>query len=71
VTDNGGDGSAAASATDGTQRGLIGMRERLALVGGELVKAGPSASGYIVEAVIPVEPARTDDVDGRERELAP
>ncbi|HXR42110.1 MAG TPA: histidine kinase [Acidothermaceae bacterium] len=70
VTDNGGDGSAAASATDGTQRGLIGMRERLALVGGELVKAGPSASGYIVEAVIPVEPARTDDVDGRERELA-
>ncbi len=63
-------GRAAASTVGGSQRGLIGMRERLTMVGGKLVKAGPSASGYVIEAVVPIEPASLDDEDRRERELA-
>lgn len=73
VTDNGGERRGASSASNGTQRGLIGMRERLAMVGGELVKAGPSASGYVVEAVLPLDATPTDPTDAAdsyERELA-
>ena len=51
ITDDG--RSAAPSATAG--HGLTGMRERLALFGGEL-SAGPSASGgWRVRATLPVE----------------
>jgi signal transduction histidine kinase len=44
-------------AGDGTGRGLIGMRERLAMVGGRLVGAGPHESGYRVHAIIPLDGA--------------
>jgi signal transduction histidine kinase len=51
------DGQAAASA-DGDGHGLVGMRERAELYGGEL-EAGPSqGGGYAVRARLPVEPAR-------------
>jgi signal transduction histidine kinase len=45
--------------TTGAGRGLIGMRERLRLAGGELAEAGPvpSGEGYRVRARIPVERA--------------
>jgi signal transduction histidine kinase len=38
---------------DGSGRGLIGMRERLTLAGGELLHAGPDGPGFLVEAVLP------------------
>jgi len=56
VSDNGGDGRPAevpAPATEGGGHGLIGMRERVALFGGEL-SAGPRPEGgYAVVARIP------------------
>jgi signal transduction histidine kinase len=55
VTDTG--GSPSASAATGNGRGLIGLRERLALYGGTL-RAGPRPlSGYRVQALIPLEEA--------------
>ncbi|WP_245757079.1 sensor histidine kinase [Amycolatopsis xylanica] len=52
VTDTGGD---AAAAVTGAGRGLIGLRERLALYGGTL-RSGPRAhEGYRVTALIPLE----------------
>jgi len=39
-------------------RGLIGMRERAALVGG-VIEAGPGVEGYVVRALLPITPART------------
>jgi signal transduction histidine kinase len=48
-------GRPGASAGTGTGRGLIGLRERLAVYGGVL-QAGPRLSGgYRVHARIPVE----------------
>jgi signal transduction histidine kinase len=41
--------------TEGSGRGLIGMRERLGLAGGRLVHAAPGATGFEVHAVVPVE----------------
>jgi signal transduction histidine kinase len=58
VTDTGGHGSPRA-ADAGSGRGLIGLRERLALYGGTL-HAGPRVrGGYRVAAVIPFDPAGT------------
>jgi signal transduction histidine kinase len=39
----------------GTGRGLIGMRERVALAGGSLVETGPTGRGFRVHARLPVE----------------
>ncbi|MEU5885028.1 histidine kinase [Spirillospora sp. NPDC047279] len=56
VTDTG--GRPAPAARTGTGRGLIGMRERLAVYGGTL-DAGPSPNGgYRVHAVVPLEDVR-------------
>jgi signal transduction histidine kinase len=44
-------------ATAGSGHGLIGMRERVALYGGQL-RTGPLGDrGYLVEATLPLEPA--------------
>jgi signal transduction histidine kinase len=40
-------------AGDGAGRGLIGMRERIALAGGQLVEAGHDGNGFRVHALIP------------------
>jgi signal transduction histidine kinase len=49
------DGSGAASAPSGTGHGVIGMRERAALTGGEL-RAGPRAAGrFSVHARLPFD----------------
>ena len=65
VTDDGGHGAAGQPAHDGTQRGLIGMRERLAMVGGELLAAGPHGAGYLVRAVVPIDHPGADPVTNR------
>lgn len=44
----------AGAAELGTGRGLIGMRQRLDLVGGALLRAGPQDGGYAVAAAIPL-----------------
>jgi signal transduction histidine kinase len=56
VTDNGRTPSSPARAGDGAGHGIAGMRERVALYGGELV-AEPTASGFRVLASIPTEQA--------------
>ena len=59
VTDTG--GTRPPSADAGSGRGLIGLRERLALYGGTL-DAGPRIrGGYRLEAVIPLAPAASPD----------
>jgi signal transduction histidine kinase len=40
-------------ATSGTGRGLIGMRERITLAGGQLIEAGYDGTGFRVHALIP------------------
>jgi signal transduction histidine kinase len=53
------DNGAGAPASGGTGNGLRGMRERAALLGGE-VAAGPgSAGGFVVRARIPLDPGET------------
>jgi signal transduction histidine kinase len=46
-------GAGAASSVNGTGRGLLGMRERVRLYGGE-VESGPDGAGFRVRARIPV-----------------
>src|SRR5262249_10947802 len=56
VCDDGAGGPRAAELTGGGH-GLLGMRERVALFGGEL-EAGPAGAGYRVRAALPIgEPA--------------
>jgi signal transduction histidine kinase len=49
------DGPATSSGptTSGTGRGLIGMRERITLAGGQLIEAGHDGTGFRVHALIP------------------
>jgi signal transduction histidine kinase len=57
VVDHGrGDGSGTRAGTIRGGRGLIGMRERVTLYGGQ-VESGPTESGFRVRARIPVGPA--------------
>lgn len=61
-----GAGAQAPDAEGPRGRGLLGMRERLALVGGRLERAGPDASGhggFVVEARIPVPGADRPGAD--------
>jgi signal transduction histidine kinase len=53
VTDTG--GSSAPSASTGNGRGLIGLRERIAVYGGTLETGKLRDGGYLVRAVIPGE----------------
>jgi signal transduction histidine kinase len=53
VSDRGGETAQAISGL-GTGRGLIGMRQRLELVGGRLLQAGRDGDGFRVRAVIPL-----------------
>ena len=53
------DGRGGTEPSDGRGRGLIGMRERAALLGGDF-SAGPSSDGgFEVRARLPIEPAAT------------
>jgi signal transduction histidine kinase len=57
VVDDGGSADRPAPASPGNGHGLIGMRERVAVHGGELT-AGPSGAGWAVEATIPLRGAQ-------------
>jgi signal transduction histidine kinase len=47
---------APASAPPGPGQGLLGMRERAAMLGGELTAAPTAGGGYAVTAVLPLPP---------------
>jgi signal transduction histidine kinase len=53
VSDEGGTGSRGIAEPSGQGRGLIGMRERVAMFGGEF-EAGPAGQGFRVHARLPV-----------------
>lgn len=57
VVDDGGSAERPGAAPPGNGHGLIGMRERVAVHGGELT-AGPSGAGWAVEATIPLRGAQ-------------
>ncbi|WUD50987.1 histidine kinase [Streptomyces europaeiscabiei] len=59
VTDTGGTRTSAAAS--GTGRGLLGLRERLAVHGGTLRTGPRPTGGYRVQAVIPLDDAPTEN----------
>jgi len=50
ITDN---GRGAAAPGDGAGHGLVGMRERVLVFGGQLVAGPHTGGGYAVEAILP------------------
>ncbi|MFP3991636.1 histidine kinase [Streptomyces sp. E11-3] len=50
----------------GSGRGLTGLRERVALLGGSLVASGTPGGGFEVAAVIPADPGDTVEADPRD-----
>jgi signal transduction histidine kinase len=62
VTDEGGTGHRDTGESDGGGRGLIGMRERVALYGGDF-EAGPTSTGFRVHARLPIESEPEPAVD--------
>lgn len=52
IAHDSGDGSPPSKS--GTGRGIIGMRQRVDLVGGELIAAGPRPDGFLVHVRLPV-----------------
>ena len=61
VTDDGPSGQPPPVSHPGSGHGLIGMRERAALFGGELA-AGPHAAGFRVTASLPTNEFSTNDM---------
>jgi signal transduction histidine kinase len=57
ITDNGGAGAPAERAVPGTGHGLLGMRERVAVYGGELRAGHRPEGGFAVHARIPLRGA--------------
>ncbi|MFD1832696.1 sensor histidine kinase [Streptomyces desertarenae] len=53
-----------AKASQGAGHGLLGMRERAAMLGGELVAEATEDGGFAVEAFLPVEQAEPVGADG-------
>jgi signal transduction histidine kinase len=55
VEDDGAHRDPAEGTGGGSGRGLIGMRERLALAGGQLAHAAATPTGFCVHAVVPID----------------
>jgi signal transduction histidine kinase len=53
ITDDGPGGSAAGPSSPGGGQGLLGMRERAAVLGGQLQAGRGEAGGFVVHAVLP------------------
>ena len=65
VTDDG-RGAATSLASSGAGHGLIGMRERVEIYGGEFESGPRRGGGYAVRAVLPIAESHTSG-----RELSP
>ena len=55
ISDNGNGGTAAGASGETTGHGLIGMRERVDLFGGDLSTGSSSLGGFVVRATLPVK----------------
>jgi signal transduction histidine kinase len=69
VTDNG-RGAATSLSGSGSGQGLIGMRERVEIYGGEFIAGPRPGGGYAVHAVLPIVNRDRDDALAVEQEAA-